>query len=77
MLTTDARHTLDLTSSQKRLAETYEALSFWELHAVQRVHINDYLRYKAEGLAQDAANALAVVNDLGVLLDLRDGTISR
>lgn len=74
MLTTAALATLHLTERQQRLASTYEALSFWELHAVQKVHINDYLRYKAEGLADAAERALRTVNDLGAILDLRDGT---
>lgn len=74
MLTPAAINTLHLTPRQKRLAESYAALTFWEVHGVQRVHILDYLRYTGEGLDADAARSLEIVNDLGAILDRMDGT---
>lgn len=67
----------------------YEAMEFWELHAIQQVHITDYTRVKNEialleevgASSREIAELLAlkdgiykVINDFGILLDAMDGT---
>ena len=58
----------------KRFRDVYAALSFWELHGVQRVYIADYIRERDAGNTGLAAAILADINALGEVIDERDGT---
>jgi len=68
----------------------YEGMEFWELHAIQRVHITDYARVKNElALLEEVGassreiaelstlkdNIYKVISDFGILLDSMDGTV--
>lgn len=55
-----------------RLRHVYCNLSFWELHNVQRVHIEDYHSALSSGDGNRAEGILATINDLGAILEERE-----
>lgn len=63
-----------LSLRARKMFTVFSHLSFDELLGVQRVYIDDYKRWKAEGDDVMAAITLDQVNALGEVIDLMDGT---
>lgn len=63
-----------LSPRAQRLVTAYADSDLQTLLSVQRVHVTDYYRYRAEGLSEAAGAALEAVNALGEVIDQREGT---
>lgn len=55
-----------------RLRHVYERYSTWELHNIQRVHIEDYREARRSGEHNRAEVILATINDFGKLIEERE-----
>lgn len=62
-----------LSLPARKMLTVFSHLSFDELLGVQRVYIEDYKRWKAEGDVM-AAITLDQVNAMGEVIDMMDGT---
>lgn len=55
-----------------RLRHVYCNTPFWELHNIQRVHIDDYYDAVQAGEDNRADRILATINNFGLLLEERE-----
>lgn len=65
---------VNLSLPARKMLTAFSHLSFDELLGVQRVYIEDYKRWKAEGDDVMAAITLDQVNAMGEVIDMMDGT---
>lgn len=65
-----------LSPLAQHIQNIHESTDFWTLHNIQRVHIDDLERLKAEEEPNNEliASVMRVINAYGEVLDERDGT---
>lgn len=74
MLTTATN--FELTARQKMMVENYKNFESSEIREIQLRHLSEYFQFKKEGDLELAQKVKDLIDDLGVVMDLRKGTIA-